>query len=83
MIEETVGDDGYVLTQKNKFSVGDRIEVLKSNGENAVVTVSRILDERGEEQKAASHAKQRITVKLEGEAAEVLDILRKRCEEET
>ena len=43
----------YRIEQRNKFSVGETIEVMKPNGENVEVTVKRILTEDGEEQESA------------------------------
>ena len=48
----------YRIEQRNKFSVGETIEVMKPNGENVEVTVKRILTEDGEEQESAPHPKQ-------------------------
>ena len=39
----------YRIEQRNKFSVGETIEVMKPNGENVEVTVKRILTEDGED----------------------------------
>ncbi|MCP1101769.1 putative protease [Aequitasia blattaphilus] len=75
MIKE-VKDGLYRIEQKNKFSVGEEIEIMKPNGENPLVTVKRILDEDGNEQESAPHPKQVLYVELSGEA-EVFDILRK------
>ena len=43
----------YRIEQRNKFSVGETIEVMKPNGENVEVTVKRILTEDGEERESA------------------------------
>ena len=45
------------IEQRNKFSVGEQIEIMKPDGQN-VGTVKRILNEDGEEQESASHPKQ-------------------------
>ena len=39
----------YHIEQRNKFSVGEEIEVMRANGENLTVTVKKIVDERSEE----------------------------------
>ena len=36
----------YHIEQRNKFSVGETIEVMRPNGDNILVTVKRITDER-------------------------------------
>lgn len=75
----TVGEtrDGlYRIEQRNKFSVGERIEIMKPDGRNVEVRVGRIINEDGEEQESAPHAKQIVYVDLEGKA-ERYDILRR------
>lgn len=66
------------LEQKNKFSVGETIEVMKPDGRNIGVVVKGIYDEDGNPQESAPHAQQRIKVDL-GIEMEKYDILR-RCE---
>lgn len=69
--------DGLVrIEQRNKFSVGEQIEIMKPDGENIQVTVARITDEDGEEQESAPHPKQALYVGLSGKA-EKYDILRR------
>ena len=67
----------YRIEQRNKFSVGETIEVMKPNGENVEVTVKRILTEDGEEQESAPHQKQVLYVDL-GIKVDAYDILRRR-----
>lgn len=69
----------YQIEQRNKFSVGEQIEIMKPNGDNIEVTVQRIVDEEGGEQMSAPHPKQLLYVAL-GSAASKHDILRKRVE---
>lgn len=64
------------LTQRNKFSVGETIEIMKPDGRNIQVTVEAIYNEEGEAMESAPHAQQRIYVKLT-EMPEVFDILRR------
>ena len=73
---ESVDAEGYAhFVQKNKFSVGDRIEILKSDMTDVPVEVLSIRDElTGEEMMSCPHASQRIKVRL-SEAPAVLDIL--------
>ena len=68
------------IEQKNKFSVGENIEVMKPTGDNIVVTVKRILDEDGCEMNSAPHARQIIYIDI-GNEANVYDILRRKEEE--
>ncbi len=75
----TVEDDKDGLCrieQRNKFSVGEQIEVMKPDGRNVEVKVGRILNEEGSEQESAPHAKQVLFVDLQGQA-EKFDILRR------
>ena len=69
-------DGTYRIEQRNKFSVGETIEVMKPNGENISVEVKRILDEDGNEQESAPHPKQVLYVDL-GMPLEQYDILRR------
>ena len=66
-----------VIEQRNKFCVGDIIEIMKPDGRNIEAKVLRILNEDGQEQESAPHPKQKLFIELEGEAApEEFDILR-------
>lgn len=69
-------DGLYRIEQRNKFSVGEKIEVMKPNGDNIEVTVKRILTEDGTEQESAPHPKQVLYVDL-GIAVDQYDILRR------
>ena len=73
-------DGMYRIEQRNKFSVGEQIEVMKPDGSNDLVTVQRIVDEEGNEQESAPHPKQVLYVDL-GTKAEQYDILRRKEEE--
>lgn len=73
-------DGMYRIEQRNKFSVGEQIEVMKPDGSNDLVTVKRIVDEEGNEQESAPHPKQVLYVDL-GTNAEQYDILRRKEEE--
>ncbi len=73
-------EDGlYRIEQRNKFSVGETIEVMKPSGENQEVQVRRILNEEGEEMSAAPHPKQVLYIDL-GQEVELFDILRRKEE---
>ena len=50
-------DGMYRIEQRNKFSVGETIELMKPNGDNIEVTVKKIVDEDGNEQESAPHPK--------------------------
>lgn len=63
------------ITQKNKFSVGDEIEIMKPSGDNIETKVLRILIENGEAVESAPHPQQVLLVEL-AHKAEQYDILR-------
>ena len=69
-------DGTYRIEQRNKFSVGEKIEVMKPNGDNVEVVVKRILTEDGVEQESAPHPKQVLYVDL-GIPVDKYDILRR------
>ncbi len=69
-------DGTYRIEQRNKFSVGEKIEVMKPNGDNIEVVVKRILTEDGVEQESAPHPKQVLYVDL-GVPVDKYDILRR------
>lgn len=79
----TIGDRkeglGYRIEQKNKFCVGDEIEVMKPSGENINVTVKAIYDEDGREQESAPHPKQILYIDL-GVELDKYDIIRVKSE---
>lgn len=64
------------IEQKNKFSVGETIEIMKPDGRNISVQVESIYNEEGESMESAPHAQQRIYVKFT-ETPEVFDIIRR------
>lgn len=74
-----IGDEKegmYRIEQRNKFSVGERIEIMKPDGRNVEVTVRKIVDTEGNEQESAPHPKQALYVDL-GHEADRYDILRR------
>lgn len=75
---EAVRDGCAVITQKNKFSVGDSLELMKPTGENIIVNVESIMDEDGNEMESCPHPKQRLLVRFAGDVeVEEYDILRR------
>ena len=67
----------YRIEQRNKFSVGEEIEIMKPDGENLTVTVKRIVDEDGADMESAPHPKQVLYIDL-GHPLEKYDILRRK-----
>lgn len=78
-VEETDSRGRCRIEQKNKFSAGETIEVMKPDGQNLEVTVESITDHEGNEQESAPHPKQILWVKLSGDVS-VFDILRRKEE---
>ena len=70
----------YRIEQRNKFSVGEEIEVMKPNGDNILVTVKALKDEEGLEIQSCPHPKQIFYVDL-GIELDEYDILRRREED--
>lgn len=75
-VENIDTDNRLYFEQKNKFFVGDTIELMKKNGDNIFVNILSIKDEDGNEQESAPHPKQKLVVEIEGGRAELGDILR-------
>ena len=67
----------YRIEQRNKFSVGEEIEVMKPDGTNQTVVVRRIVDADGQEMESAPHPKQVLYIDL-GEPLAMYDILRRK-----
>lgn len=74
---EAVREDGCCLIQqKNKFSAGETIEIMKPDGRNVEVTVRAIYEEDGQPVESAPHPKQMLYLDL-GAEVQVYDILRR------
>ena len=75
-----------LLTQRNKFSAGDTIEVMKADGRTLLLTVSAIYREDGSPAESAPHPKEHLRVRLTGECAEEItagDVLRSAANNES
>ena len=71
-----IDDRGFArIEQRNKFSKGDTIELMKPDGSNIETTVLALYDEAGREVESAPHPKQVLYLHLDAEAEEY-DILR-------
>lgn len=66
----------YRMEQRNKFSVGEQIEIMKPNGDNVLATVLALVDEDGNEMESCPHPQQIFYVKL-SETPDEFDILRR------
>ena len=75
-IVNEIDNRGYAkIEQRNKFSVGDDIEIMKPDGTDVIVTVKAMYTEDGESVESCPHPKQVLYVEL-SEPAEKYDILR-------
>ena len=78
---DTDADGRFSLEQKNKFSVGETIEIMKRDGRNIEAQVLEILSDEGEFMTSAPHPLQMLHVKLSA-MPEPFDILRRKEETE-
>lgn len=69
---EAIGDDGSLvqMEQRNKFSVGDCLEIMKPDGRNVSVRVAALYDEEMNPVESVPHARQRLYVRFEEVSAE-------------
>ena len=75
-IAEEITDDGKVrIEQKNKFCVGDTIEIMKPDGRNVSTVVEAMYDEKGVAVDSAPHPQQVLFLQL-SETCEKYDLLR-------
>lgn len=77
---KSVNDEGlYGFEQKNKFSVGDEIEVMRCDGTVHNVTVRKMTDDAGNEIESCPHPGQMIYIDAGMELSEY-DMMRKRSD---
>lgn len=75
-IAEEITAEGKVrIEQKNKFCVGDVIEIMKPDGRNVETKVEAIFDDKGVAVESAPHPQQVLFLQL-SEACEKYDLLR-------
>ena len=73
---DKVNEDGSaVFEQKNKFSVGDKIQIMKADGRDINATVLHMWDENGVEIESCPHPQAIVKIKFDTEV-EVMDIMR-------
>ncbi len=80
MVEDFDADNRAVIEQRNKFCVGETIEVMRPDGSNIEVQVKSIRNEAGEEMESAPHPKQKLYIDL-GIELQLNDILRRKEDE--
>ncbi|MBR1931556.1 MAG: U32 family peptidase C-terminal domain-containing protein [Lachnospiraceae bacterium] len=82
-IVEDVNEQGLArIEQRNKFCVGDTIEIMKPDGTNVSVRVEAMCTEEGEHVDSAPHPKQVLWLHLSQTPAQY-DLLRIRSEKDT
>ena len=75
-IVRDVTPDGYaVMEQRNKFCVGDRVEVMKPDGSDVVATVEAMRDEQGQLMTSCPHPQQYMEVKF-SEVPDKMNLIR-------
>ena len=78
LVEGYCEESGYAfIEQRNKFIVGDEVEVLRANGENFTQIITEIRDLNGKDLNEAPHPKQKLKIKF-NKPVEIYDILRKK-----
>ena len=71
-----VDEEGYALIeQKNKFCVGDEIEIMKPSGENVTVKVLDMKNEKGEKVESCPHPGEFVKILL-SETPDVMNLIR-------
>ena len=76
-VETTDGGGRCRIEQKNKFSVGEIIEIMKPDGRNVEALVKGIYDTEGNARESAPHPKEILWAELDQETDDY-DILRRR-----
>ena len=72
--------DGYaVMEQRNKFCVGDEVEIMKPDGSDCRVKVLAMRDEKGEAMESCPHPQQKIQVRF-SEVPDRMNLIRVSCE---
>ncbi len=74
-IDEINEDGMYHLYQKNKFSVGDTVELMRADGKDELVTVEAMKDDEGRDIDCCPHPGQSFYIRI-GAEAKPGDILR-------
>ena len=75
-IVRDVTPDGYaVMEQRNKFCVGDQVEVMKPDGRDVMVTVEAMRDEQGQPMTSCPHPQQYMEVKF-SEVPDKMNLIR-------
>ena len=63
-LSDKTDSESVYIEQKNKFCVGDEIEIMKPDGRNIATKVLAIHDEDGNEMESCPHSKQKLRIFL-------------------
>ena len=75
-----ITEDGYaVMEQRNKFCVGDEVEIMKPDGSDCHVKVLAMRDDKGEAMESCPHPQQMIQVRF-SETPDLMNLIRVSCE---
>lgn len=77
IVSDVAENGSFALEQRNKFSVGETIEIMKPDGRNVEAKVLSIIDDKGETMESAPHPQQQLRVVL-SEKPDNYDILRRK-----
>lgn len=77
MIQKREDDGTGWFEQKNKFSVGEMVEIMKPSGENCETKVLALYDEEGNAIASCPHPEQQIRIQTECEL-QLFDIIRRK-----
>ncbi|MCD8216162.1 MAG: U32 family peptidase [Clostridiales bacterium] len=77
VVREYEAESGIALIeQRNKFSVGDKVEFLRAGAENFSLKIDKIVDLEGNERESAPHAQELVKIRV-GREVKPMDIMRK------
>ena len=66
---DSVADDGtYHLFQNNKFSVGDKVELMRADGSDEIVVIEAMTDDEKKPMESCPHPGQSFFIKIAAEA---------------
>lgn len=82
IVSDVQEDGSFALEQRNKFLVGEIIEIMKPDGRNISARVEKIFNENGELMESAPHPQQKLRVIL-SEKPDEYDILRRKEEDKS
>ncbi|MCR4907850.1 MAG: U32 family peptidase [Lachnospiraceae bacterium] len=75
VVSDTTAEGGAVIRQKNKFSLGEKVELMHTDFTGALATVLRIESEDGTARESAPHPAEKLRVTL-SEPARKYDVIR-------